>query len=51
MVLDSLTPQTLAEQIIWMLEYKDEARNLGKNGRKYTEEVLGWEKIVAAIYR
>lgn len=51
MVLDFLTPQTLAEQIIWMLEHKDEARNLGKNGRKYTEEVLGWEKIVAAIYR
>lgn len=49
-VLDSLTPQTLAEQIIWMLEHKDEAITLGENGRKYTEEVLGWEKIVNCIY-
>ena len=50
-VLDSLAPQTLAEQIIWMLEHKNEVRILGRNGREYTEEVLGWERIVRMIYR
>lgn len=49
-VLNSLTPQNLAEQIIWMLEHKDEAKVLGKNGRKYTQEVLGWDRIIRMIY-
>lgn len=50
-VLDSLAPQTLAEQIIWMLEHKNEVRILGRNGREYTKEVLGWGRIVRMIYR
>jgi len=33
-----------------MLENKEETKKLGNNGRKYTEEVLGWDKIIKNIY-
>lgn len=39
-VMNTLTPQVLAEQIIYLLEHKKEAQQLGQNGRNYTEEVL-----------
>lgn len=49
-VMNTLTPQVLAEQIIYLLEHKKEAQQLGQNGRNYTEEVLWWAGIVAKIY-
>lgn len=49
-VLENLNPETLGEQILWMLEHKKQAQERGKKGRKYTEEVLGWEGIVDTIY-
>lgn len=49
-VLQELNPQTLAEQILWMLNHKKQAKERGKKGRKYTEEILWWEGIVDTIY-
>ncbi|MDO4713485.1 MAG: hypothetical protein Q4B28_02290 [bacterium] len=49
-VLQELNPQNLGKQILWMLEHKEQAQERGKNGRKYTEEVLGWEGIRDTIY-
>lgn len=49
-VLEKLTLETLGDQILWMLEHKEQAQERGKNGRKYTEEVLWWKGIVEAIY-
>lgn len=40
----------LAEKIIWMLENKEKVIEMGKYWRKYTEDTLGWDKIVKNIY-
>lgn len=50
-VVEPNNPKVLAEKIIWMLENKSAVIEMWKRWRKYTEDVLGWDKIVKKIYK
>lgn len=44
------TVDGLIESMIYAIENKNNMISFWKNGRKYTEEVLGWDTIVAKVY-
>lgn len=43
-------PKKLADAIIRMLHHKQEVEAMGREWKKHTEDVLGWDKIVRKIY-
>lgn len=51
---DPLNPQAISEAIQWLLEHPDEAKRMGKNGRKAVEEKYNWEteaEKLRSLYR
>lgn len=51
LVVSPNNPKQLAEAIIWMLHNKKKVQDMGKKWKKYTEDTLGWDKIIERIYK
>lgn len=49
LILEENTPEAIAGKIIWLLEHPAEARNIGRNGRKFAAENFSWPRTAQTL--